>query len=336
MSLHYPPTLAGLAGLPITVLMLLLSARSGRLAQRIGPRTQLIVGPLLVAGGMLLLRMATPGAGYLTGVLPGVVVFGLGLSAMVAPVTATVLAAAPERYAGVASGVNNAVARTGSLLAVAVLPAAVGLTGAAYADPAALTAGWRMALVICAVAAVVGAVLALGIDNSRAVRRAGRRRRPTRRNPATACTCGVEGPPTHVRPDVSPAYSVRISASSAGSMLPPDTTATVGPAGSSSARNSAAAVATAPAGSATSRARLASSPTARRISLLADRQDAVQHAAAGARTSTRTARRAARRRSSSPARRPASAPGDPRPGWPPRHRPAPVPRRTRRFPVAAP
>ncbi|HVV22604.1 MAG TPA: MFS transporter, partial [Pseudonocardiaceae bacterium] len=165
VSLHYPPTLAGLAGLPITVLMLLLSARSGRLAQRIGPRTQLVVGPLLLAAGMLLLRMTAAGASYLTGVLPGVLVFGVGLAAMVAPVTATVLAAAPERSAGVASGVNNAVARTGGLLAVAVLPAAVGLSGAAYTDPVALTASWRMALLICAGMAVVGALLALGIQN---------------------------------------------------------------------------------------------------------------------------------------------------------------------------
>ncbi|HEX5405358.1 MAG TPA: MFS transporter, partial [Pseudonocardiaceae bacterium] len=87
ISLHYSPTLAGLAGLPVTILMLLLSARSGKLAQRIGPRTQLVVGPLLLTAGMLLLRNVHPGASYLTGVLPGVVVFGLGLSAMVAPVT---------------------------------------------------------------------------------------------------------------------------------------------------------------------------------------------------------------------------------------------------------
>lgn len=203
VSLRYPPTLAGLASLPITVLMLLLSARSGKLAQRIGPRAQLVVGPLLVAAGMLLLRGTTPGASYLTGVLPGIVVFGLGLAAMVAPVTATVLAAAPERAAGVASGVNNAVARTGSLVAVAVLPAAVGLSGAAYADPVALTAGWRMALVICAVAAVVGSVLALGIDNS--VLSAGPEPQPSDApKPGDCLHCGVEGPPTYVRPEVSP------------------------------------------------------------------------------------------------------------------------------------
>jgi EmrB/QacA subfamily drug resistance transporter len=204
VSLHYPPTLAGLAGLPITVLMLLLSARSGRLAQRLGPRLQLVVGPLLLTAGMLMLRGVTPGASYFTGVLPGVVVFGLGLSSMVAPVTATVLAAAPDRLAGVASGVNNAVARTGSLLAVAVLPAAVGLGGDAYTNPTALTASWRLALLICAGLALVGAVLALGINNT--VLSAG----PPSETPPPApqapgagagecLSCGIEAPPTQVR-----------------------------------------------------------------------------------------------------------------------------------------
>jgi EmrB/QacA subfamily drug resistance transporter len=205
VSLHYPPTLAGLAGLPVTILMLLLSARSGRLAQRVGPRALLVVGPLLLAAGMLLLRGVRPGAGYVTGVLPGVVVFGLGLSAMVAPVTATVLAAAPERYAGVASGVNNAVARTGSLLAVAVLPAAVGLGGDAYTNPAALTASWRMALLICAVLALAGAVLALGISNTvldaqPPPEAPAETPKPDAPQPGECLHCGVEAPPTYVRP----------------------------------------------------------------------------------------------------------------------------------------
>lgn len=202
VSLRYPPTLAGLAGLPITILMLLLSARSGKLAQRIGPRVQLVVGPLLIAAGMLLLRMVAPGASYLTGVLPGVLVFGLGLAAMVAPVTATVLAAAPERYAGLASGVNNAVARTGSLLAVAVLPAAVGLSGSAYTDPVALTSGWRMALWICAGLAVVGAIMALGVNNDVLAE-------PEAPPLGDCLSCGVEGPPTHIRRPAEAGVSAR-------------------------------------------------------------------------------------------------------------------------------
>ena len=114
----------------MTVLMLLLSARAGALAQRIGPRIPLTAGPLLIAVGHAdddadrARRRATSPR-----VLPAVVVFGLGLTLVVAPVTATVLAAADARHAGVASGVNNAVARVAGLLAVAVLPVVAGLTG---------------------------------------------------------------------------------------------------------------------------------------------------------------------------------------------------------------
>ncbi|HWO62295.1 MAG TPA: MFS transporter [Umezawaea sp.] len=198
VSLHYSPTAAGLAGLPITVIMLVLSARSGRLAQRIGPRAQLVAGPILVGAGMLLLRNAEPGAGYLTGVLPGITVFGLGLATVVAPVTATVLAAAPDRYAGVASGVNNAVARTGSLVAVAALPAVSGLTGTGYTDPAAMTASWQKALLICAAAAALGGLLALGTDNA-TLRDTPPQPDPEQPRPGDCHSCGVDAPPTHVR-----------------------------------------------------------------------------------------------------------------------------------------
>ena len=165
----------------------------------------MVVGPLLLAGGMLLLRNVHPGASYLTGVLPGVLVFGLGLSSMVAPVTATVLAAAPDRFAGVSSGVNNAVARTGGLLAVAVLPAAVGLSGAAYTDPVALTASWRLALVICAVLALAGAVLALGIRNDVLAPPVPADDAPDDapdhdHGPGECLSCGVDGPPTYAHP----------------------------------------------------------------------------------------------------------------------------------------
>lgn len=213
VSLHYRPMLAGLGGLPITILMLLLSSRSGRLAQRIGPKIQLIVGPLLIAAGMLLLRRIVPGASYLTGVLPGVLVFGLGLSAVVAPVTATVLAAAPEHLAGVASGVNNAVARTGGLLAVAVLPTVAGLSGAGYADPAALTASWRTAMVICAGLSVLGGLLAVGIRND-VLGGPDQPEEPTATSepqPGDCLHCGVEGPPTHVRPHVRAAEAGQAS-----------------------------------------------------------------------------------------------------------------------------
>lgn len=100
VSLGYNPTAAGLAGLPITIIMLLLSSRSGALAARIGPRAQLVTGPFLIAAGMLLLMRVEPGASYVGTVLPAVVVFGLGLATVVAPVTATVLAAAPTTSPG--------------------------------------------------------------------------------------------------------------------------------------------------------------------------------------------------------------------------------------------
>ena len=135
ISLGFSPVAAGAASLPITVLMLLLSSRAGALAQRIGPRLPLTFGPLLLAAGMLLLSRIAPGDDYLTGVLPGIVVFGLGLSATVAPVTATALAAADDRHAGVASGINNAVSRIAPLAAVAVLPIVAGLGGADFQDP---------------------------------------------------------------------------------------------------------------------------------------------------------------------------------------------------------
>ncbi|TNC28085.1 MFS transporter [Amycolatopsis alkalitolerans] len=197
VSLGYSPTAAGIAGLPITIIMLLLSGRSGALAQRIGPRTQLVVGPLVLAAGMLLLMRVAPGASYLGSVLPGVVVFGLGLATMVAPVTATVLAAVPDEHAGVASGVNNAIARAGSLIAIAVLPAIAGLGGESYADPGALTAGWRMSLLVCAGLAVLGGLLAVGVRNS--VLAPGPVVPQQKMDLGNCLHCAVEAPPAHLR-----------------------------------------------------------------------------------------------------------------------------------------
>ena len=119
---HYSPLEAGSALLPVTVIMLAFSARSGKLAARIGPRLQMSVGPLVVAAGLLLLTRATHPGSYVTQVLPAVVVFGAGLAITVAPLTSTALGAAPAEHAGVASAVNNVVARAGGLLAVARAP----------------------------------------------------------------------------------------------------------------------------------------------------------------------------------------------------------------------
>ena len=121
----YRPVEAGLALLPVTIVMFLLSRRFGALADRIGPRLFMGVGPLVAGGGMLLLLRAGTESPYLSVVLPAMLVFGLGLSVTVAPLTAAVLAGVEDEHAGVASGVNNAVARVAGLLAIAAVGAVV-------------------------------------------------------------------------------------------------------------------------------------------------------------------------------------------------------------------
>jgi EmrB/QacA subfamily drug resistance transporter len=187
----FSPLGSGLALLPITACMLLLSARSGALAERIGPRRVMTVGVLLCAAGVLLMLRIGPHASYPLDVLPAVTVFGLGLSATVAPVTTTVLSAASTRYAGVASGVNNAVARAAGLLAVAVLPLAAGLSGEDYRDASAFADGFRIAMLICAGLLGAGALLAaLTISD------AGVRCQPMRHT-----HCAVDGPPIEAAPE---------------------------------------------------------------------------------------------------------------------------------------
>jgi hypothetical protein len=158
--LGYSPLEAGAALFPVTLLMLVLSPRAGNLAQRIGPRIPMTVGPTLVAVGLVLLSRIDAGSTYAIDVLPGVIVFGLGLSATVAPLTATVLAAADPRHAGVASGVNNAVARVGGLLAIAVLPVVAGLSHDDFGDAAAFAEGFATAMRFAAGLAFAGGVLA--------------------------------------------------------------------------------------------------------------------------------------------------------------------------------
>ncbi|CAM3670130.1 MFS transporter [Nocardiopsis rhodophaea] len=183
----YSAVAAGASALPITVLMLLLSGRSGKLAERIGPRPQLTVGPLLVAAGVLVLaRLGEPEPGstatladYATGVLPGVLLIGLGLSAAVAPLTATVLAAAPERHAGVASGVNNTLARGAQLIGVAAVPVLAGVTGGRG-----IAGGFGSAMLILAGLSVLAALFSLLLL------------RPKPQAPAFERSfCDVSGPP---------------------------------------------------------------------------------------------------------------------------------------------
>ncbi len=165
---HYSPLESGLALLPLTAVMLILSARSGRLASRIGPRLQMSVGPVVVGAGLILLTRVTTDHRYVTGVLPAVLVFGLGLAITVAPLTATALGSLADEHAGVASAVNNDVARIGGLIAVAVLPALSGISGQAYLHPAQLAHGFRTAVVIAGSAsALAGLLSAVGIRNPR-------------------------------------------------------------------------------------------------------------------------------------------------------------------------
>ena len=165
ISMGWSPLAAGAASMPVTVLMLLFSARAGALAQRIGARVPLTIGPLGIAAGTLLMTRISPGDSYWTSVLPAMLVFGAGLTLVVAPVTATVLAAAEARHAGIASGINNAVSRVAGLLAVAVFPLIGGLTGDAFYDPAAMTAGFHTAMVAAAALAALGGLVAwLTID----------------------------------------------------------------------------------------------------------------------------------------------------------------------------
>jgi EmrB/QacA subfamily drug resistance transporter len=158
--LGYTATAAGAAMIPSIVVLSLLSSRAGALAQRTGARLPMTVGPLVAAAGVLWLTRVGPGSSYWVDVLPGSLVSGVGLSLLVAPLTATVLDAAPDHLVGVASGVNNAVARAANLLAVAALPVAVGLSGDDYADPATFSAGFHTAMGVCAALMAVGGAVA--------------------------------------------------------------------------------------------------------------------------------------------------------------------------------
>jgi EmrB/QacA subfamily drug resistance transporter len=157
--LGYDATAAGAAMLPSIAMITLLSPYAGAVATRIGPRLPMTVGPLIVAVGTLLLADVDGRQPYVVEILPGTLLQGLGMAVTVAPLTATVLAAAPDALAGIASGVNNAMARAAQLLAVAALPVAVGLSGDDYTQPAAFTDGYRLAMMICAVLFALGGLV---------------------------------------------------------------------------------------------------------------------------------------------------------------------------------
>jgi EmrB/QacA subfamily drug resistance transporter len=207
----YSPLEAGVALLPLTVIMLAGSARSAALSARIGPRLQMTVGPLVIGAGMALFARVQGNGDYLTQVLPAVLVLGFGLVTNVAPLTATALSAAPAEHSGIASAVNNDVARTASLIAVAVLPALAGISGDAYQHPAALTQGFHTAVLIAAAAsAAAGVLAAVTIRNPSKQPSAVAAAAPVAAAPvaataadADACnafSCALDAPPLRSRP----------------------------------------------------------------------------------------------------------------------------------------
>ncbi|MGN9911381.1 DHA2 family efflux MFS transporter permease subunit [Phytohabitans sp. LJ34] len=183
----YSPLAAGTALLPVTALMLVLSARAGALGQRIGARIPMTAGPLVCAGALLLLSRVGADVSYAVDVLPAAILLGLGLSLTVAPLTATALGSVPERHAGIASGVNNAVARAAGLLAVATLPLAAGIGTGSLTDAGDLAPVYRDAMLICAGLLVLGAVAAAVWVPAR-----------VRRESEVPVHCGVTGPAPHV------------------------------------------------------------------------------------------------------------------------------------------
>ena len=158
-GLGYSSLESGAALAPITLLLFVMSPRAGRLATKIGPRLPMTVGPIVAAVGMASMSRIVPGIHYAPIVLPGLIVYGIGLGITVAPLTAAALAALDEEHAGVASGVNNAVARIAGLLATALLPFVSGLSGIESPTDPAFTAGFQRAMWICSGLLLVGGVV---------------------------------------------------------------------------------------------------------------------------------------------------------------------------------
>jgi EmrB/QacA subfamily drug resistance transporter len=160
----YSPFRSGLATVPITVVMFVLSPRVGRLSMRIGPRWFMGIGPLICAASLLWTRTLSPGFDYWTTLLPQLLIFAVGLSLIVAPLTSTVLADAGEHDAGIASGVNNAIARIAGLIGIATVGAAIAGSGNELD-----LHGYRLSMAITAGLIAVGGLTGLvGITNRRA------------------------------------------------------------------------------------------------------------------------------------------------------------------------
>ncbi len=151
----YSPVQAGFAMLPLPILMTSASPFMGSIAARIGPRIPLTAGPLVVAAGMILSRLIEPGSSYWTGTFPMILMLAVGMTIAVAPLTSSVLGSVEEQHVAMASGFNSAVARTGGLIATALLGSVLA------SDGAQLFAGFHMAMFISAAVAAISAVVAL-------------------------------------------------------------------------------------------------------------------------------------------------------------------------------
>jgi EmrB/QacA subfamily drug resistance transporter len=164
----WSPLESGLAGLPVTVLLFVLSRFTGRLSARFGPRLFMGAGPLVAAVGVLLLARVDTDVSYVWDVLPAMVLFGVGLALTVAPLTTTVMSDAHRGDSGIASGVNNAVARVAGLFGIAAVGVAVAGRSGAELD----LAGYRIGMVLTAILVAAGGVVGfLGIRNSGGTRR---------------------------------------------------------------------------------------------------------------------------------------------------------------------
>ena len=177
--------------------MLLFSPRAGELRQRIGPRIPMTVGPLVLAAGMVLLSGIERGDDYLEAILPGVVVFGVGMTTFVAPLTAAVLGALPDEQAGIASAVNNAAARLAQLFAGAALPAAACLSAATVVGPGTFSDGYQTAMLIAAAVSALGGLISWATIRGVEPRRAPRQ--PSTSNACTSCPREAELTPVGVK-----------------------------------------------------------------------------------------------------------------------------------------
>ena len=158
LGAHWSALSAGIAMLPTAVVLLIGSPYSGTLAQRIGSRRQLIAGPILIAGGLLLLRPVDPDPTWIRDILPGATVFGVGLAVVVTPLTATAVGSVDADHTSVASGINNAIATTANLIGITVVPTISGLATAT--DPQTIIEGCRRGLAAAAILACAASGLA--------------------------------------------------------------------------------------------------------------------------------------------------------------------------------